>query len=88
MGAKKDRLLKMLVGKNEAGVCIYIEGGTETGERVPSKVSIKLKNDLLILNDMIPVPVDDRYIAALGEDQAEIIFTDPDSQIVHIKIYV
>lgn len=88
MGAKKDELIKMLAGKNEISVCIYIEDGVETGERIPSKAAIKLKNDLLILNDMIPIPVDDKYIADLGDNNAEIIFLDPDNQIVHIKIYI
>lgn len=88
MGAKKDKFIKMLAGKNEINVCIYIEDGMEKGERIPSKASIKLKNDLLILNDMIPIPVEDRYIADLGDNNAEIIFMDPDNQIVHIKIYI
>ncbi|MBP7331042.1 MAG: hypothetical protein BWY65_00396 [Firmicutes bacterium ADurb.Bin373] len=88
MGAKKDELIKMLTGKNEIGVCIYVGDGIKTGERTPSKVAIKLKNDLLILNDMIPIPIDDRYIAGLGDNNAEIIFTDPDNQVVHIKIYI
>lgn len=88
MGAKKDALLKMLEGKNEINVCIYIEDGVETGERPPSKVSARIKKDLLILNDMIPVPVDDNYIAGLGDDNAEIVFIDPDNQIVHVKIYI
>ncbi|MDD2553358.1 MAG: hypothetical protein PHP51_02130 [Desulfotomaculaceae bacterium] len=88
LGAKKDGLIKMLEGKNEIKVCIYIEDGVEAGERIPSKAAIKLKDDLLILNDMIPIPIDDRYIADLGDNNAEIIFIDPDNQIVHIKIYI
>ena len=88
MGAKKDALLKMLAGKNEISVCFYIEDGNETAERTPSRVAARIKNDLLILNDMIPVPVDDRYIAGLGDDSAEIVFIDPDNQIVHVKIYI
>lgn len=86
MGAKKDALLKMLEGKNEINVCIYIEDGAETGERPFSKVAAKIQKDLLILNDMIPIPVDDKYIDSLGDDNAEIIFIDPDNQIVHVKI--
>lgn len=86
MGAKKDALIKMLEGKNEINVCIYIEDGAETEERPLCKVAARIKNDLLILNDMIPIPVDDRYIAGLGDDNAEIIFIDPDNQVVHVKI--
>lgn len=86
MGAKKDALLKMLEGKNEINVCFYIEDGVETGERPLSKVNARLKKDLLIINDMIPVPVDDKYIAGLGDDTAEIVFIDPDNQVVHVKI--
>ena len=86
MGAKKDALLKMLEGKNEINVCFYIEDGAETGERPLCKVTAKLKKDLLIINDMITVPVDDKYIADVGDDQAEIIFIDPDNQVVHVKI--
>lgn len=86
MGAKKDALLKMLEGKNEINVCFYIGDGVETGERPLSKVNARLKKDLLIINDMIPVPVDDKYIAGLGDDKAEIIFIDPDNQVVHVKI--
>jgi hypothetical protein len=87
MGEKKDALLKMLEGKIEISICIYIEAGADTGEHPLCKVSARLKNDLLIINDMIPIPIDDRYIADLGEDNAEIIFMDPDNQIVHVKIH-
>ena len=87
MGAKKDRLVEMLAGKNEIGVCIYIEGVTKTTERVPSRVAIKQKNDLLILNNMIPVPMDDQYITAQDNNRAEIVFIDPDNQAVHIEIH-
>jgi len=86
MGAKKDALLKMLEGKDEIRVCIYIEDGVETGERPFSKVAAKIKKDLLILIEMIPIPLDDRYIDSLGDDRAEIIFIAPDNQIVHVKI--
>jgi len=86
MGAKKDALLKMLEGKNEINICIYIEDGSETEERPFSKVTAKIQKDLLILNDMIPIPIDDRYTHNLGDDNAEIIFIDPDRQIVHVKI--
>ena len=86
MGAKKDALLKMLEGKNEINVCIYIEDGGETEGRPLCKVTAKIKKDLLILNDMIPIPVDDSYIAGLGDDNAEIVFIDPDNQVVHVKI--
>ncbi|MFX4261382.1 hypothetical protein ACOBQJ_04175 [Pelotomaculum propionicicum] len=88
MGAKKDALIKLLEGKDEINVCIYIEDGVETGQRPFSKAAAMIKKDLLILNEMIPIPVDDRYIDSVGDDNAVIIFIDPENQIVHVKIQV
>jgi hypothetical protein len=88
MGSRNDMLLKMLAGKKEINICIYIENGAETNERPLSKVTVRVKDDLLIFNDMIPIPCDDRYIARLDDSEAEIVFIDPDSQVVHVKICI
>ncbi|NLI13900.1 hypothetical protein [Pelotomaculum propionicicum] len=86
MGPKRETLAKMLSGKSHAHVCIYIESGAAAEPACPSKVAIKIRDDLLMINDMIPIPIDDRYIACLEDDFAEIVFIDPDHQIVHVKI--
>jgi hypothetical protein len=78
----------MLAGKKEINICIYIENGAETGKHPLSKVTVRVKDDLLIFNDIIPIPFDDRYIARLDDAEAEIIFMDPDNQVVHVKIYI
>lgn len=87
MGQKKDTLVKMLDGKGHAQVSIYIESGAEFEPGNPSRVEVEIKEDLLIINGLIPIPIDDRYVARLEDDYAEIIFIDPDHQIVHVKIW-
>jgi len=87
MGQKKDTLVKMLEGKSHAHISVYIETGAEVEPGSPSRVAVKIKDDLLIINGLIPIPIDDRYVARLEDDYAEIIFIDPDHQIVHVKIW-
>ncbi len=86
MGTKREALTKMLADKSHAHVCIHIGGGAAAETACPSKVAIKIRGELLIINDLIPIPIDDKYIARLEDDFAEIIFIDPEHQVVHVKI--
>jgi hypothetical protein len=88
MGSKTGALLQMLENKSEINICIYIEDGAEVNDRPLSKVICRVRGDLLILNEMIPIPINDQYIASLDDDKAEIIFLDPDHQVVHVKIFL
>lgn len=88
MGSKTGTLLQMLENKSEINICIYIDDGSEVNDRPLSKVTCRVRGDLLILNEMIPIPVNDHYIASLKDDKAEIIFLDPDHQVVHVKIFI
>jgi hypothetical protein len=88
MGSKTGALLQMLENKSEINICIYIDDGLEVNDRPLSKVTCRVRDDLLILNKMIPIPVNDHYIASLEDDKAEIIFLDPDHQVVHVKIVI
>jgi hypothetical protein len=49
---------------------------------------MQLKRPYGLFNDIMPIPFDDSYIARLDDDEAEIIFMDPDNQVVHVKIYI
>lgn len=88
MGSKTGALLQMLENKSEINICIYIDDGAEVNDRPLSKVTCKVRGDQLILNEMILIPVNDHYIASLEDDKAEIIFLDPDHQVVHVKIFI
>jgi|GEM_PF-5566811 len=87
MGQKKDALVKMLEGKSHAHISVYIETGAEIEPGCPSRVAVKTMDDLIMINSLIPIPIDDKYVACLENDFAEIIFMDPDNQIVHVKIW-
>lgn len=60
----------------------------EVNDRPLSKVTCRVRGDQLILNEMILIPVNDHFIASLEDDKAEIIFLDPDRQVVHVKIFI
>jgi hypothetical protein len=88
MGSKTSALLQMLENKSEINICIYIDDDAEVNDRPLSKVTCRVRGDQLILNEMILIPVNDHYIASLEDDKAEIIFLDPDHQVVHVKIFI
>ncbi len=88
MGPKKDALVKMLEGKSHAHISIYIETGEEIEPDCRSKVTVKTMDDLLMIDGLIPIPIDDRYVVCLEDNFAEIVFMDPDNQIVHVKIWL
>jgi hypothetical protein len=88
MRSKTGAVLRMLENKSEINICIYIDDGAEVNDRPLSKVTCRVRGDMLILNEMIPIPVNDQYIASLEDNKAEIIFLDPDHQVVHVKIFI
>jgi hypothetical protein len=88
VGQKKDALVKMLEGKSHVHISIYIETGAETEPGCRSKVTVTTMGDLLMINGSIPIPIDDRYVVCLEDNFAEIVFMDPDNQIVHVEIWL